>query len=70
MNNFGACLNLETALPSRDEGSMSDDFARGIDGTDVSEDWIGNCIFWSVSHSVINALFAGIGKGYNRRYVV
>jgi len=45
MDDLGASFGLEAFLPGGDERSMGDDFARGVDTTDVSEDLVGDRVF-------------------------
>ena len=63
MNDEGARFGLKASFPGWDKRSMSDNFAGGINGTDVGKDFVGDLIFGGEGHKIINALFAGIGKG-------
>jgi hypothetical protein len=45
MDDLGAGLGLEAALPGWDEGSTGDDLAGGVDRADAPEDAIGDGVF-------------------------
>lgn len=63
VNDFGAGVFLETALPGGDERGSGDDFAGDVDRADVAENFAGNLVLGIVGHGLINALFAGISNG-------
>ena len=52
VDDFGTGIGLETFFPGRDEGSMSDDFAGGVDDSDVFENGVGDGVYWFIAHGV------------------
>ncbi len=55
VDDFGAGIGAETLFPGGDEGGVGDDLAGRINGADVFENCIGDGIFGSIGHRLINA---------------
>lgn len=58
VDDLGARLCLEATFPSGDEGGVGDNFAGGVDGADVCEDFVGYVVGGVVRHVCITAYFA------------